>query len=86
MSIVPAVKRRITRLYLPLLLLAALQNFWRLGFFGQRHASKKALFGLYSGFPGRNGDHMYYVSMALQYTGKSLTQSIATAGSVRAKF
>jgi len=76
MSVLPAAKRRIYRFYLPLTLALSFINFWRLGFYGGRHASKHALIGLYTGFPGRNGDHMYYTSMAIQFAGKSLTQSV----------
>ena len=75
MSALPAAKRRIYRFYLPLTLVLSFINFWRLGFYGGRHASKHALIGLYTGFPGRNGDHMYYTSMAMQFAGKSLSQS-----------
>ena len=46
---------------------------FRLSFIGGIH---KALIGMYSGFPGRNGDHMYYTSMALQFAGKSYDQAI----------
>ena len=49
---------------------------WRLSFIGTAH---KALIGMYSGFPGRNGDHMYYTSMALQFAGKSYNQSLQIA-------
>ena len=76
MSALPAAKRRIYRFYLPLTLVLSFINFWRLGFYGGRHASKHALIGLYTGFPGRNGDHMYYTSMAMQFAGKSLSQSL----------
>jgi len=73
-------RKRIYRLYVPLTILLGLQSFWRLGFFAHRKASTSALFGMYQGFPGRNGDHMYYTSMAMQYAGKSLNQSLALAG------
>jgi hypothetical protein len=49
---------------------------FRLTFIGGVH---KALIGMYSGFPGRNGDHMYYTSMALQFAGKSYNQAINMA-------
>jgi hypothetical protein len=75
-------RKRIYRLYLPLTILLALQTFWRLGFFAHRKASKSALFGLYQGFPGRNGDHMYYTSMAIQFSGKHLGQALTTAGQI----
>ena len=75
-------KRRIYGLYLPLTFTAALINFWRLGFFSGRAASKSSLIGIYTGFPGRNGDHMYYTSMALQFAGKSLSQSLQGATNI----
>ena len=77
---ITASRKRIYRLYLPLAILLAIQSFWRLGFFAHRRASKSALFGLYQGFPGRNGDHLYYASMAMQFSGKSLQQSLALVG------
>ena len=49
---------------------------FRLSFIGGIH---KALIGMYSGFPGRNGDHMYYTSMALQFAGKSYDQAVNLA-------
>jgi hypothetical protein len=63
----------------PIALAVTLINSYRLDFFHARRASTSALFGYYSGFPGRNGDHMYYTSMALQFSGKTLSQAIHTA-------
>jgi glycosyltransferase involved in cell wall biosynthesis len=62
-----------TRFFAMMALVLGLVSAYRLSFIGGVH---KALIGMYSGFPGRNGDHMYYVSMALQFAGKSLHSAL----------
>ena len=81
MSLLTIESRRRYRLYLPLTIIASVLTALRLGFFGARRASTHAVLGSYSGFPGRNGDHMYYTSMALQFAGKSLLASLQVATS-----
>ena len=66
-----------SRFFAAMAVVLGLVSAYRLSFVGGIH---KALIGMYSGFPGRNGDHMYYVSMALQFAGKSLRSALdATA-------
>ena len=79
MSLLDIENRRRKRLYLPLIVIVSALTALRLGFFGTRRATTHALMGFYSGFPGRNGDHMYYTSMALQFAGKSLPPSLQAA-------
>ena len=73
------IKKYCYLIFLPITALFLFINSERLTFIGSK---SKALIGLYKGFPGRNGDHMYYVSMALQLSGKSFTSALTTTASI----